>query len=304
MGAKSFIEHTAFFDTVIVSGDGFRVFLQPLFLLVPAQGYSDGVFHALPQLQIGLLSRQLPTPQFPKPDVTFIVMPIAAQRTIRMYRFFYAPGACSLAPHIVLEEIGQPYEIELISNRPGEGVTTASAAWKAINPKGRIPALSGVPGRSGGADDLLTEATAIMVYLARTNPASRLMPTEPALEARCLEWMNGPATIHATAHAQMRRPARFADDEKLHPAIQAKGREAQHANYAHIEKVLADGRDWAVPGGYSIVDPYLFVFYGWGRLLGFEMASLFPVWTTHAEKMLARPAVQRVIAQEGVTYYG
>jgi glutathione S-transferase len=220
-----------------------------------------------------------------------------------MYRLYYAPGACSLAPHIVLEEIGQPYEVELVLNRPGEGMTTTSAAWKAINPKGRVPALLGVPGRIGGAENLLTEANAIMIFLARSNPALNLLPADPAGEARCVEWMNWLTTgVHATSYAQVRRPYRFVDDKAMHPAIQAKGTQVLRENFAYIDGLLADGRDWAVPGGYSIADPYLLVFYGWGKGLKWDMAHDFPAWTRHARQVLARPAVQRVIAQEGLTH--
>ncbi|MBV8650182.1 MAG: glutathione S-transferase N-terminal domain-containing protein, partial [Alphaproteobacteria bacterium] len=108
-----------------------------------------------------------------------------------MYRLYYSPGACSMAAHIVLEEIGEPYETELISSSGArEGKMTQTAAWKAVNPKGRVPALSGVPGRIGGADNLLTELHAILFYLARTHPAAKLLPEDPAGEARCIEWMN------------------------------------------------------------------------------------------------------------------
>ena len=62
-----------------------------------------------------------------------------------------------MAVHIVLEEIGEPYELELVSSRGHlGGVGTASPEWLAKNPKGRIPALSGVTGRIGGSDELLT----------------------------------------------------------------------------------------------------------------------------------------------------
>ena len=82
------------------------------------------------------------------------------------HRLYYSPGACSMAAHIVLEEIGEPYDLELVSSRGrvgGEGTT--SPAWMAQNPKGRVPALSGVPGRIGGSDNLLTELHAILFYL-------------------------------------------------------------------------------------------------------------------------------------------
>lgn len=230
---------------------------------------------------------------------------IIGERTDRMYRLFYSPGACSLAPHIVLEEIGLPYEMELVSSSPsGDGMTTMSAAWKAINPKGRVPALLGVPGRIGGTDNLLTEANAIVMFLARSNPSVGLLPPDPAEEARCLEWMNWLATsVHATAQIQIKRPHRFIADERSYPAIQAKGAEAQRENFAYIESLLADGRAWAVPYGYSVVDPFLFVFYGWGKRFDWDMRTLYPAWTAHTNKVLARPTVQRAIAQEGLTYY-
>src|ERR1700761_9080811 len=107
------------------------------------------------------------------------------------HRLYYSPGACSMAAHIVLEEIGVPYDLELVSSRGrlgGEGTT--SAAWMAQNPKGRVPALSGVQGRMGGADNLLTELHAILVYLARSYPDAQLLPTDPHIEARAIEWMN------------------------------------------------------------------------------------------------------------------
>src|ERR1043166_9006381 len=104
------------------------------------------------------------------------------------HMFYYSPGTCSLAPHIVLEEIGEPYELTLISaSGPREGEATSRPAWKAINPKGRVPAFPGAAGRVGGADTLLTEVPAILTYLARTNPAADLLPSDPAAEARCIE---------------------------------------------------------------------------------------------------------------------
>jgi glutathione S-transferase len=70
--------------------------------------------------------------------------------------------------------------------------------------------------------------------------------------------------------------------------------------YAFIERVLADGRDWAVPGGYSLVDPYLLVFFHWGERIDLAMREAYPAWTALARRTLARPAVQRVLAQEGI----
>lgn len=217
-----------------------------------------------------------------------------------MYRLYYSPGACSLAPHIVLEEIGQPYETELISAAAGE--MTQTPEWHAINPKGRVPALLAVPGRIGGTDNLLTEAPAILVYLAQSNPAAALLPAEPAVEARCIEWMNWlSGNVHTMSYGQIWRPERFLADEQGFPALKEKGEQNVREQYAYIEGLLADGRDWALPGGYTIVDPYLLVFYYWGQRIGLAMAELYPAWARLTAQTTTRPAVQRILDKEGLT---
>ena len=220
-----------------------------------------------------------------------------------MHCLYYSPGACSMAAHIVLEEIGEPYELELVSSRGhlgGEGTT--SAAWMAKNPKGRVPALSGVPGRIGGSDNLLTELHAILFYLARTHPEAQLIPTDPVGEARAIEWMNRLASnVHAMSYGQIWRANRFVAHERDFAAVQNKGHENLCEQYAYIEHLLDDGRDWAVPGGYSVVDPYLLVFYQWGGRVGLDMKASHPAWCRLTQQTSRRPAVQRVLAQEKIT---
>jgi len=207
-----------------------------------------------------------------------------------------------MAVHIVLEEIGEPYELELVSSRGHlGGVGTTSPEWKAKNPKGRVPALSGVAGRIGGAHDLLTEAQAILFFLARTHPDARLLPDDIAGQARAIEWMNWlSSNVHAMSYGQIWRAQRFSDDEAALDAIRAKGRAALTEQYAYVETVLADGREWAVPQGYSIVDPYLLVFFQWGQRIGLAMRETCPAWSRLTDRILARPAVQRALEQEGV----
>lgn len=217
-----------------------------------------------------------------------------------MFRLFYSPGACSLAPHIVLEEVGCPYELELCSTRNnGEG--TGAPAYLALNPKGRVPALTGVAGRSGGAEGLLTESSAILLYLGRSFPAANLLPPDAAAEARCLEWLNWLSdTVHSMSLAQIWRPQRFVADPTLFPAVQAKGHENLKEQYGFIESILSDGRQWAIPQGYSVVDPFLFVFWRWGGRIGLEMDAIYPAWTSHAARLAQRPALWRALEQEGL----
>jgi glutathione S-transferase len=216
-----------------------------------------------------------------------------------MYRLYYSPGACSLAPHIALEEVGAPYELDLRTTRNSEG--TSSAEYLAVNPKGRVPALLGVAGRSGGAEGLLTEASAILVYLAEAYPQAGLLPADAAAKARCIEWLNWLSeTVHGMSFAQLWRPQRFVSDPALFPAIATKGRENLNEQYAYIETILADGRAWAVPEGYSVVDAFLLVFWRWGARVGFDMHDSCPAWTSLAKRTLARPAVKRAVEQEGL----
>jgi glutathione S-transferase len=219
------------------------------------------------------------------------------------HRLYYSPGACSMAAHIVLEEIGEPYDLELVSSRGrlgGEGTT--SPAWMAQNPKGRVPALSGVAGRIGGSDNLLTELHAILFYLARTHPRAQLLPADPAGEARAIEWMNWLASnVHAMSYGQIWRTNRFVTAEDRFAAVQDKGLQNLREQYAYIERLLDDGRTWALPSGYSVVDPYLLVFYQWGGRVGLDMKQNYPAWRRLTDQTSERPAVQRVLAQEQIT---
>lgn len=216
-----------------------------------------------------------------------------------MFTLYYSPGACSMAPHIVLEEIGAPFRAEHISAFGGKETNTET--YGRINPKRRVPVLHPVPGRMGGAPDALTEASAILLYLARTHPALKMLPDDPAGEARCLEWLNWlSSAVHAISYGQLWRPQRYVEHERDFPAVVAKGHANVRDQYAYIESLLADGRDWAVPSGYSIVDPYLLVFYHWGERIELAMGTDYPAWTRLTARLLQRPAVQRVLAREGI----
>lgn len=153
----------------------------------------------------------------------------------------------------------------------------------------------------GGTPTLLTEVTAIMVYLADSHPDAGLLPAAPAPLGRCVEWMNWLASnVHAMSFGQIWRAQRYSDDESALPAIREKGRRTLLEQYAYIERVLRDGRGWAIPEGYSIVDPYLLVFFQWGQRIGIEMRGCYPAWSILTDQVLGRPAVQRVLRDEGV----
>jgi glutathione S-transferase len=206
-----------------------------------------------------------------------------------MPTLYYSPGACSLASHIVLEEIAKPYDTVLVDLRKGEHL---KPEYIAINPHARVPTLK-------VGSFILTECPAILAYLDRSNPDAALMPEDPAAEAKGLSLMSWLSSSVHIAFAQVFRPARYSDDANHHPAIQASGRQAIAAHFAEIETGLGDAH-YALGRKFSVVDPYLLVFYRWGLRIGLDMAS-FVNFSAHAQRMLTRNAVQRVFAKEGIT---
>lgn len=210
------------------------------------------------------------------------------------YRLYYSPGACSLAVHIALEEIGIPFEREEVSVARGE---TTQPEYLAINPKARVPALA-----IAGETRVLTELPAILTFLARRHPEANLLPSDNALdEARCHEWLAWLAGwVHGVGYGELWRPLRFVSDPALCETISAAGRRTIEQSCVCIEAELADGRPWAVARGYSIVDPFLLVLYRWGNRIGLPMRERYPAWTGIVRRVSARPAVQRAMANEGV----
>lgn len=208
-------------------------------------------------------------------------------------KLYYSPGACSLAPHIALEEAGGAYELSLVKFAETQ---QRSPEYLAINPKGRVPAL---------VDDgfVLTEAPAILRYVARRNPGSGLWPEDARAEARCAEWLAWcSSTVHVT-YAHVRRAERYATSEAGQAEVVAKGRESCRDVWGQVEaKLAAAGAGWAAGAAYSVADAYVFLFWTWGRaqVLAYDMAADFPAWTAHARRMGERPAVRRALEQEGV----
>lgn len=88
----------------------------------------------------------------------------------------------------------------------------------------------------------------------------------------------------------------------LIPTSEARGMEHLTGAYGVIEAKLANG-NWALGERYSVVDPYLAVFYRWGMRMSIDMPKSFPNWTCHARRIEARPAVQRALEQENISLW-
>lgn len=206
---------------------------------------------------------------------------------------YYSPGACSLAPHIVLEEIGLPYSLALVSTSDG---STHTPEYLRLNPKGRVPVLT-------IGDVVLTEAPAILLHLAIAHPTAGLMPGGADGLVRSIEWFNWlSGTVHSIAIRQVWRPETFTLDESRHEGIVAKGKQNLASAFAMIDERL-NGRTWAVADHCAVVDPYLLVFYRWGNRIGFAMRERYEAWTRHTGRVLERAAVGRALAREGISVW-
>lgn len=206
-------------------------------------------------------------------------------------KLYYSPGSCSLAPHIALEEAGADYEAVRVMLAKGEQNTPE---YRRINPKGRVPALA-------DGDFVVTENPAILRYVARRHPTAALWPDDPRDEGRCAEWLAWMSSTIHVAYAHVRRPERYATGDEAIANVAAKGRETCHELWGAVDERLARG-PWALGERFSVADPYLMVFWTWGRgpTLGFDMARDLPNWTAHARRLGERPAVQCAFEREGL----
>src|SRR5882757_2022648 len=200
-----------------------------------------------------------------------------------MLTLFYAPGACSTAAHIVLEEGGEKYEPRKVDLAGGEQRTET---YLKINPQGRVPALKLDEGEP------LAENTAILPYLGKR---FGLWPSDPMAEVKALSLIGFFAASVHPAHAHFGRPERYAADPAAFPTIKETGLKTFHGHLKQIDSMLA-GREW-FSDRYSVLDPYGLVFYAWGFRRELPVQEL-KSYTAFKDRMLQRPAVRRVAEAE------
>lgn len=201
------------------------------------------------------------------------------------YKLYYAPAACSLAPHIVLRELGEDFSLVKVSTKTHQ--TDDGADFYAINPKGYVPAL-GLPN-----GEVLTEGAAISQYLADNKPESGLVPRPGTLErARVNEWLTFiNSEVHKT-YSPMFAP-NTTDDQKK--ALKDK----LAARYDLIEKTFADGRDYLTGKTFTVADAYLFVVTNWSNFVALDLGP-WPKLKAFQARVQARPHTQAAMKAEGL----
>lgn len=203
-----------------------------------------------------------------------------------MMTLYFCPGACSLASHIGLEETAAPYELKPVILAKGEQRTEN---YLKINPRGKVPALS-IDGK------ILIENTAILTYLARRFPEKKLLPADPAEEARCIATMCWFSSVVHPSYQRSHRPERFADGEAAQAAVRENGKKSFWANCQEIDSMIQPN-EWVMGREFTAVDGYALVFYGWGTRSGFPMKDL-SAYTKWQERMMERPTVRKSVETE------
>jgi glutathione S-transferase len=212
-----------------------------------------------------------------------------------MIQLHYFPGNASLIPHLLLEELGLPFELQYVDRAQS---AQKSPAYLRLNPNGLIPVLV-----DGGL--VLYETAAICLHLADANPKAGFAPAPGTAErAHCYKWLAWMTNTLQAALIIYFYPERWMNKGNAAGAAELK-RHAEEKIGAMLEQLDAQfaaraekrSGDWFLGARYSILDPYAFVLCRWTRGFARPARSL-PRLGPFLERMLARPAVQRALATE------
>ena len=199
-------------------------------------------------------------------------------------KLYFKAGACSLSPHIVLEESGLKYEAEAVDL--AKKVTASGADYWKINPRGYVPALQLDSG------ELLAEGPAIIQYLADQVPAKKLAPANGTIErSRLQSWLN---FIGTELHKSF--------SPFFNPASGDAWKDAAKANlerrFAYVNGELA-GKSYLLGEDFSVADAYLFTVTNWAPYVGLDL-SPFANLLAYRARVGARPAVIAAMQAEGL----
>jgi len=199
-------------------------------------------------------------------------------------KLFYAPGACSLSPHIILREGGFTFTLEKVDIRTKK--TEAGADFLTINPKGYVPALQ--------LDDgsLLTEGPAIVQFLADQVPDKKLAPANGTLERyRLQEALNYISTELHKGFSPLFNPAFPEEGKQL-------TRERLALRLGHMDAQLAN-QPFVLGAQFSVADAYLYTVLNWSRHTKVDLEPFASLRAFHG-RVADRPAVQEALKAEGL----
>ncbi|HSW17853.1 MAG TPA: glutathione S-transferase N-terminal domain-containing protein, partial [Ramlibacter sp.] len=206
-------------------------------------------------------------------------------------KLYFAPGACSFVPHVLLETIGEPFEPIIVKLHKGE---QNGPEYRALNPRGQVPVL---------VDDgeTITQIVAIASHLDRRFPQHGFLPRDTLARTRALEtlaWMNN--TLHTTfTHVFM--PYKFAGTPEAQAHVKAFNADIYRGLLGELEAMVASaqerGQPWLGGERFGPLDPYALTLLRWGGMAGVDPTGLPALWA-HAQKVAQQPAAARAIERE------
>jgi glutathione S-transferase len=199
-------------------------------------------------------------------------------------KLYYAPGACSLAPHIVAREAGLRLDLEKVDLRSGK--TEGGASFADINPKGYVPALSLDNG------EVLTEVSALVQYVADQAPQAALMPAAGTDERyRVLEWLGFISTEIHKGFGPLWNPQSPDAAKTIAKANLAK-------RFAYLDQHLARG-PYLLGERFTVADAYLFTVASWTNFHRIDLAP-YRNLQAYLQRVGAREKVREALRAEGL----
>jgi len=199
-------------------------------------------------------------------------------------KLYYAPGACSLSPHIVSRELGIPLELKKV-NTKDKTIEGGGDYWQ-VNPRGYVPALVLDNGET------LTEGPAIVQYLADQKPDTGLAPKNGTIERyRLQEWLNFLTSEVHKQFSPLFKPNTPEDYKKI-------AKETLATRFDWLDKQL-EGKDYLMGKQFTVADAYLFVLLNWTRPTQIDL-SKWPNLGAYHKRVAARPKVKEALQAEGL----
>jgi glutathione S-transferase len=199
-------------------------------------------------------------------------------------KLYFAPGACSLSPHIVLRESGTQFDVEQVNNQ--EKKTKSGIDYWTINPKGQVPVLELDNG------ERLTEGPVIVQYIADKNPGAGLIPPAGTPERyRVQEWLNFTTSELHKGFGPIFRPT-------TPDAYKAISKENLGKRFDWLNKELA-GRQYLMGDKFTVADAYLFTVLRWTSRIEIDLGK-WPNLKAYVDRVAARPKVQETMKAEGL----
>ena len=199
-------------------------------------------------------------------------------------KLYFAPGACSLSPHIVLRETGTQFDLEQVNNQ--EKKTKSGVDYWTINPKGQVPVLELDNG------ERLTEGPVIVQYIADRKPEANLIPPCGSAERyRVQEWLNFTTSELHKSFGPLFRPT-------TPDAYKTISKENIGKRFDWVDKQLA-GKQYVMGDRFTVADAYLYTISRWSSRVEIDLAK----WSNlkaYADRVTARPKVQEALKAEGL----